>query len=72
MRVDALRDLKVLEAGDVEMYSGDAERSVRDLQEAVHAVTRNGAIPLVLGGDHTIAWPTRPVSPSTSARDVSR
>src|SRR6476646_5856614 len=57
MRVDALRDLRVLDAGDVEMFSGDAERSVRDLQEAVHAVASSGAIPLILGGDHTIAWP---------------
>ncbi|MEU4696667.1 agmatinase [Nonomuraea dietziae] len=57
MRVDGLRDLKVYDAGDVEMYSGDAERSVRDLQHAVHTVTSNGAIPLTLGGDHTIAWP---------------
>ncbi|WP_344840572.1 arginase family protein [Nonomuraea dietziae] len=29
MRVDGLRDLNVYDAGDVEMYSGDAERSVR-------------------------------------------
>jgi len=58
LRVDALRDdLTVYDAGDVEMYSGDAERSVRDLQEAVYTVTANGAIPLILGGDHTIAWP---------------
>jgi len=58
LRVDALRDdLTVYDAGDVEMFSGDAARSVRDLQEAVHAVTAAGAIPLVLGGDHTIAWP---------------
>ncbi|MDT7675850.1 MAG: guanidinobutyrase [Pseudonocardiales bacterium] len=58
LRVDGLgADLKVYDAGDVELYSGDAERSVRDLQEAVYAVTRTGAIPLVLGGDHTIAWP---------------
>ena len=57
MRVDPLQDLKVLDACDVEMFSGDAERSVRDLQEAVHAVTSSGAIPLILGGDHTIAWP---------------
>ncbi len=57
MRVDGLQDLKVFDAGDVEMYSGDAERSVRDLQEAVYAVARTGALPLVLGGDHTIAWP---------------
>ncbi len=57
MRVDGLRDLVVYDAGDVEMFSGDAERSVRDLQEAVYTVTSNGAIPLILGGDHTIAWP---------------
>src|SRR5690349_22586108 len=57
LRVDGLQDLRVYDAGDVEMFSGDAERSVRDLQEAVHAVTAAGAVPLVLGGDHTIAWP---------------
>jgi agmatinase len=57
LRVDGLQDLRVFDAGDVEMFSGDAERSVRDLQTAVHAVTAAGAIPLVLGGDHTIAWP---------------
>ncbi|HEX9231986.1 MAG TPA: agmatinase [Jatrophihabitantaceae bacterium] len=57
LRVDALRDVRVYDAGDVEMYSGDAARSVRDLQAAVYAVARTGAIPLILGGDHTIAWP---------------
>jgi agmatinase len=57
LRVDGLRDLRVYDAGDVEMYSGDAARSVRDLQAAVYAVTAAGAIPLILGGDHTIAWP---------------
>jgi agmatinase len=39
------------------MYSGDAERSVRDLQAAVHQITAAGALPLILGGDHTITWP---------------
>ena len=57
LRVDGLQDLRVLDAGDVELFSGDAARSVRDLQEAVYTVTANGAIPLILGGDHTIAWP---------------
>jgi agmatinase len=57
LRVDGLQDLKVYDAGDVEMFSGDAERSVRDLQAAVYAVARTGAIPLTLGGDHTVAWP---------------
>ncbi|MFG2038378.1 agmatinase [Dactylosporangium sp. NPDC048998] len=57
LRVDALRDLRVLDAGDVEMYAGDAAASIQALEEAVFAVADAGAIPLVLGGDHTIAWP---------------
>jgi len=57
LRVDAVRDLRVLDAGDVEMYSGDVERSITALEEAVHTVTSHGAVPLVLGGDHTIALP---------------
>ena len=57
LRVDALRDLRVVDAGDVEMYSGDTERSIASLEEAVHTVASSGAVPLVLGGDHTIALP---------------
>jgi len=57
LRVDALRDLAVRDAGDVEMYSGDVERSIRVLDEAVHAVAASGAVPVVLGGDHTITLP---------------
>jgi agmatinase len=57
LRTDALADLRVLDAGDVEMFSGDAARSCRDLEAVVETVTRSGALPLVLGGDHTITWP---------------
>jgi agmatinase len=57
MRVDGLQDMRVLDAGDVELYSGDAERSCRDLETAVGKVASSGAIPLILGGDHTITWP---------------
>ncbi|MBA2739259.1 MAG: arginase family protein, partial [Nocardioidaceae bacterium] len=57
LRTDALRDLDVRDAGDVEMYSGDAERSIADLEAAVQAVTAAGAVPLVLGGDHTVTLP---------------
>lgn len=57
LRTDALRDLVVRDAGDVEMFSGDVERSLADLEAAVHAVTSAGAIPVILGGDHTIVLP---------------
>ncbi|MBQ0895308.1 agmatinase [Micromonospora sp. U56] len=57
MRVDGLRDLRVYDAGDVEMFSGDIERSLASLEAAVYAVAAAGAIPIVLGGDHSIALP---------------
>lgn len=55
LRVDALRDLRVVDAGDVEMPPGEIERALGALEDAVHAVAAAGAIPLVLGGDHSIA-----------------
>lgn len=57
LRVDALRDIRVLDAGDVEMPPGAIERSILALEEAVHRVAVAGAIPVILGGDHTIALP---------------
>ena len=35
LRVDGLQDLRVVDAGDVEMFSGDAARSCADLEAAV-------------------------------------
>ena len=57
LRVDALKDLRVLDAGDVECYSGDVETALANIEDAVHRVAASGAIPLVLGGDHTVALP---------------
>ena len=57
LRTDGLKDLRVVDAGDVEMYSGDIERSLPALEAAVEKVARAGAIPVVLGGDHSIAYP---------------
>jgi agmatinase len=57
LRVDGLADLRVYDAGDVEMFSGDAERSHAALEEAVYAVAAAEAIPIVLGGDHSITRP---------------
>jgi agmatinase len=56
LRTDGLRDLRVLDAGDVEMYSGDIQTALPALEAAVETVTRAGAIPVVLGGDHSIAF----------------
>ena len=55
--VDPLAEMTVTDAGDVKMPSGDTERSLRRLEDAVYRVCHAGAIPVILGGDHTIALP---------------
>jgi agmatinase len=57
LRTDGLVDLGVVDAGDVEMYSGDIETALPKLEAEVEKVARAGAIPVVLGGDHSIAFP---------------
>ena len=55
--VDPLAELRIADAGDIEMPSGDTELSLRRLEEAVQQASEAGAIPVILGGDHTIAFP---------------
>jgi agmatinase len=57
LRVDPLQDLRVLDAGDVEMPGVEQRLPLDNLEKAVQLVTEAGAIPIVLGGDHTITWP---------------
>jgi agmatinase len=57
LRTDGLTDLRVVDAGDVEMPPGDIEKALGVLEAAVEKVARAGAIPVVLGGDHSIAFP---------------
>jgi agmatinase len=57
LRTDGLRDLVVKDAGDVEMPPGYIEMSLSRLEAAVTRIAEAGAIPLVLGGDHSIALP---------------
>jgi agmatinase len=57
LRVDPLKDLRVLDAGDVEMPGVEGRLPLDALEKAVQVVAEAGALPLVLGGDHTITWP---------------
>jgi len=57
LRVDPLQDLRVLDAGDVEMPGMEQRLPLDNLENAVRVATEAGAIPIILGGDHTITWP---------------
>lgn len=55
--LDPLVELGVVDLGDVEMPSGETERSLAALEARVGDVAAAGVVPVVLGGDHTIALP---------------
>jgi agmatinase len=55
--VDPLAVLGVVDVGDVEMRADDTEGALRTLEHAVTTLATAGKLPVVLGGDHTIALP---------------
>ncbi len=55
--IDALSALGVVDAGDLLLPVGYIEDSIDLIAAAVERVCRHGAIPVVLGGDHTITFP---------------
>ena len=55
LRTDGLKDLKVYDAGDLLMPGGDLVASLEVLAKATEQISRAGIIPVILGGDHSVA-----------------
>jgi len=55
LRTDGLKELKVVDAGDLLMPGGDLVASLEVLAQATEKISRAGKIPVILGGDHSIA-----------------
>ena len=49
--------LQVADIGDVPINTFDLKKSVAIITEYYRGVLAHGAIPLTLGGDHTLTWP---------------
>ncbi|MEK4229076.1 agmatinase [Solibacillus sp. FSL H8-0538] len=50
-------DYKVYDCGDVDMVHGDLEQSFDNVEVAIRKIVEKGAIPVVMGGDHSISIP---------------
>ena len=55
--LDAFAELRVVVFGDAPVVPADPAGSHRAIEETVAQVVASGAIPIVLGGDHSIAEP---------------
>ena len=49
--------LMVADIGDVAINTFDLKKSVTIIESAYDAILAQGAVPLTLGGDHTLTWP---------------
>jgi len=56
-KVDAFAELRVVDYGDAPILPADPVRSHAAIQETVGQVLAAGAIPVILGGDHSITEP---------------
>jgi agmatinase len=56
-KVDAFAELRVVDFGDAPVLPADATRTHVAIERTVGQVVAAGAIPIVLGGDHSIAEP---------------
>lgn len=56
--VDLRESITVGDAGDVFTIPGNLEKSFDQISKAVSHVYSSGAFPVVLGGDHSIGYPT--------------
>jgi agmatinase len=55
--IDALAELRVVDYGDAPVIPADAVRTHAAIEATVREVLDAGAVPVVLGGDHSIAEP---------------
>jgi agmatinase len=55
--VDPFAELKVVDHGDIELWPGQGAANHPKIEAAVAAVLERGTVPIVLGGDHSIAYP---------------
>jgi agmatinase len=56
-KIDAFEVLKIVDYGDAAVLPADWERTHRAIEKTVGEVLSAGAIPIILGGDHSIAEP---------------
>lgn len=54
LRIDVFEVLSVIDGGDITTTPGNAERTAAQIAEGLAPVIDAGAVPLVLGGDHSI------------------
>lgn len=54
--IDSLSILDVVDAGDIVVAPGYLEEGLDLTRQAVNAIAQTGAVPIILGGDHSVTY----------------
>ncbi len=57
VQVDASKVLEIVDYGDVAVDNESTERSMRHVREIVREIAETGAVPFIVGGDHSLEYP---------------
>ena len=57
VQVDADEVLTIVDYGDVAVDNNSTERSMRHIREIVRDIASTGAVPMIVGGDHSLEYP---------------
>jgi agmatinase len=58
VRVDPLEHLRACDYGDAPVLTGNTLGTFDGVKDFIAGIVGTGAVPLILGGDHGITWPT--------------
>ncbi|MFE5339925.1 agmatinase [Isoptericola sp. NPDC056578] len=56
--VDAFDELVMADYGDAPVFVGNTAKTFEEVRKFIGTVVDAGAVPIVLGGDHAITWPS--------------
>jgi agmatinase len=57
VQVEASKVLTIVDYGDVAVDNASTERSMRHVRDIVREIAATGAVPMILGGDHSLEYP---------------
>lgn len=57
VQVDASKVLNIVDYGDIAIDNASTERSMQHVREVVREIAETGAVPIIIGGDHSLEYP---------------
>jgi agmatinase len=55
--INPLKELRIVDYGDIAIDNLSTDRSVDHVREMVREIAKTGAIPVIIGGDHSLEYP---------------